>query len=581
MLKRKYPIGAEFFPGRGVHFRVWAPDHNEVSLLLESRSLPMKKENKGYFSLLVPNAKVNSSYQFQLGKEIVPDPASRFQPEGVEGPSQIIDPRFSWKDQKWKGSSMQGQILYELHIGTFTKEGTFKAAIKKLPHLKKLGVTLIEIMPIASFPGRFGWGYDGVFFYAPFNQYGTPKDVKAFVNRAHQLELGVILDVVYNHVGPEHNPLLKFTHLYHTKKKTDWGNELNFAHPNVKEFFVTNAKYWMEEFHFDGLRLDATWWIHPESALKDLAHAKGTKKRVIIAENEPQNAKLIEKYGFDGIWNEDFHHTVQVKLTGCRKGYFQDYLGAPQEFVSLAKYGFLFQGQYHNLHKGPEGTPAENLPPESFIDFLENHDQVGNPGNGIRLHYRSHPGDYKAMCAYLLLGPHTPLLFQGQEFNASSPFYFFAEFSDKLNRLILKGRKELLKTFSLSSPSPNPSDLSTFKKSKLKWEECNKNAEMLRFFQKLIDLRKKDPVFKECQKILVDGAVLGPSSFLLRYFGKEKGDRLLIFNFGDEFILDPDPEPLLAPKKDKEWKLLWTSNKSRKKTGRHLHVRGHGVSVFC
>lgn len=583
-VKRRYPLGAEIIPNKGVHFRLWAPDHSKVRLILENEAAPcdyhpMKKEAKGYFSCLVPEAKEGSLYRFELGttKKWVSDPASRFQPQGVFGPSCVIDPNYSWRDQEWRGVDIQGQIIYEMHIGTFTPEGTFQAGAKQLQELSNLGITLIELMPLNDFYGHFGWGYDGVNFFAPSHLYGTPNDLKFFIDEAHRLGLGVIHDVVYNHLGLEGNQLFDCTKEYiHKKEKTDWGQAINFDSSEVREYFLTNAKYWIEEFHFDGLRIDATPWffsstkVHILSELSKVVKKSGRRKKtIIIGENEPQNTHLLRPYrkggyGFDALWNDDFHHSAHVRLTGMREAYYTDYLGTPQEFVSSCKYGFLFQGQYYAWQKKTRGIPHLALPNGSLIVFLENHDQIANSGVGFRLHQISDPGNYRALTALLLLNPHTPMLFQGQEFGATTPFLYFADHSEKLSQLVFKGHTKTLSQFpSLATEEmkkrlPNPEDPITFMKSKLDFKERNPNSALYQLHKDLIYLRRNDSVFKKMGEVKIDGAVLGSESFLIRYFGNQE-DRLLIINFGPDTDFNPASEPLLVAGLKKKWKLIWSS----------------------
>ena len=422
--------------------------------------------------------------------------------------------QYLWK-HSWEGVLPQGHIAYEIHIGTFTKEGTFKEAIKELTRLKNLGITLIEIMPINEFPGHFGWGYDGVNLFSPSHLYGSPRDVKAFIDTAHGLGIGVILDVVYNHFGPEANTIVKFSKEYLSEDNlTDWGSAINFDNPFVREFFLTNARYWIEEYQLDGLRLDATSCFFSstkmhilEEITRTVKAAGGNRKTLVIGENEPQNSKLLlpyEKggYGFDMLWNDDFHHTALVRLTGKREAYYTDYLGKPQEFISSIKYGFLYQGQHYVWQDKPRGTFNLNLPPHSLMIFLENHDQVANSGNGNRLHSRVDPGNYSAMVTLFLLSPNTPLLFQGQEYNSEKPFHYFADHLPDLSPLVRKGRRKELSQFprlatkEIRKNFPQPQNPLTFVESKLNEEDKIKGERINQFYIDLIALRKNDPYLK-------------------------------------------------------------------------------------
>src|SRR6266542_1783987 len=452
-VQRRYPIGAELIGPDQAHFRVWAPKARRVDLVLEDSAAKsqvqtfhaLEAEEGGYFS---GHAKAGAGdlYRFRVdtAEKRYPDPASRFQPDGPHGSSCIVDPtKFRWSDAEWPGLKLKGQIFYEMHIGTFTGEGTWCAAAEQLPELARIGITVIEIMPVAEFPGRFGWGYDGVDLFAPSHLYGTPDDLRAFVDRAHSLGLGVILDVVYNHFGPDGNYLAVYSNDYLTRdKENDWGDSINFDGPNsgpVREFFVTNGRYWIEEFHFDGFRFDATQSILDDSdeyIVGAIGHAArkaaGARSIILVAENERQENKLIQPRNeggddLDAVWNDDFHHSAVVALSGRREAYYTDYLGLPQEFISAAKYGYLFQGQPYVWQEAPRGTPTLGAPPEAFVAFIENHDQVSNTAAGERVRFQTSPGRYRAITALLLLGPWTPLLFQGQEFGASTPFVFFTD----------------------------------------------------------------------------------------------------------------------------------------------------------
>ncbi len=356
--ERRLPVGAELHREGGVHFRVWAPKRRRVAAVLESASgteeHPLEREEGGYYSALVPTG-AGTRYRFRLDGEqrLLPDPASRYQPDGPHGPSEVVDPsRFRWTDAGWRGVPREGQVIYEMHIGTFTRAGTWSAATRQLPAIAELGVTVVELLPVADFPGRFGWGYDGVNLFAPTRLYGTPDDMRAFVDRAHGLGLGVLLDVVYNHLGPDGNYLREFSDGYFSRTHhTDWGDAINFDGPDsaaVRAFFLANASCWIDEFHIDGLRLDATQDIHDRSTphiLEELtrhARAAAPGRRVyLVAENEPQQTRLVRPpdeggYGLDAIWNDDFHHSALVALTGRREAYYTDYLGTPQELVSAA-----------------------------------------------------------------------------------------------------------------------------------------------------------------------------------------------------------------------------------------------------
>jgi maltooligosyltrehalose trehalohydrolase len=595
--KRRYPIGAEVISENETDFRLWAPKARELDLVIEHGSNsrptfhPLTAEPRGYFSGAI-NAGHGTKYGFRVngGQKLYPDPASRFQPEGPHGPSYIIDPgQFQWTDSQWPGpaaAGLKGQIIYEMHIGTFTKEGTWRAATEQLAELARIGITVVEMMPIADFPGKFGWGYDGVNLFAPSHLYGTPDDLRAFIDRAHSLGVAVILDVVYNHFGPDGNYLGIFSGDYLIREKeNEWGNTINFDGANsdpVREFFITNGRYWIEEFHFDGFRFDATHAIRDRSTEyiigavgRAAREAAGSRSIILVAENDLQEAKTARPRSeggddLDGMWNDDFHHSAVVALTGRNEAYFSDYLGAPQEFVSAAKYGFLYQGQARSWRKALRGTLAFGIAPEVFVCFIENHDQIANTGPGQRLRFQTSPSRYRAMTGLLLLGPWTPLLFQGQEFGASGPFLFFADAGDSSVRDgIRRGRAKLLAPFlSLTEEEtwkilPAPDDRDVFAKCKLDFSEREKNRGLYDLHVDLLKLRREDSRFRQQSSGGIDGAVLGRLSFVLRYFSEANSDRLLLVNFGQGQVLHPVSEPLLAPATGHKWETLWTSDSPR------------------
>ena len=589
--KRRYPIGAELVGENKAHFRIWAPKAQKVDVVFpdaaetNSRFCPLAAESDGYFCG-VANAGPGSRYRFRVNgaENCYPDPASRFQPDGPHGSSCIVDPtKFRWSDADWVGLKLKGQIFYEMHVGTFTREGTWRAAAEQLPELARIGITVIEMMPVAEFPGRFGWGYDGVDLFAPSHLYGTPDDLRAFVDRAHSLGIGVILDVVYNHFGPDGNYLGIYSDDYLlTGTGHEWGDIINFHGQNsgpVREFFITNGCYWIEEFHFDGFRFDATHAIRDDSEEYIIGavgrasrEAAGSRSIVLIAENDLQEARMTRPQkeggtGLDGMWNDDFHHSAIVALTGQNVGYFNDYSGKSQEFISAAKYGFLYQGQALSWRKVLRGTPAFGTPAEGFVCFIENHDQIANTGPGERPRFQTSRGRYRAITTLLLLGPWTPLLFQGEEFGTSSPFLFFADVGDAAVRdAIRKGRAELLAPFlSLTEAEtlrslPAPDDPEAFLRCKLDFSEREKNRELYDLYIDLLKLRREDSRFQLQSSGGIDGAVLGPASFVLRYFSEANDDRLLLVNLGERQVLNPASEPLLAPVPRCWWEALWSSD---------------------
>lgn len=609
-LGRRLPIGAEPVRSGGVHFRVWAPRRKSVTVVFERSptgdrpetpnsavardprcrgNVQLRPEGSGYFSGLAETAISGMRYRFRLddGEDLFPDPASRRQPSGIAGPSEIIDPRaFQWHDIDWPGVQLHGQVMYEMHIGTFTPEGTWSAAERELPRLAEIGITVLEIMPVAEFQGRFGWGYDGVDLFAPTRLYGTPDEFRYFVDTAHGIGLGVILDVVYNHFGPAGgNYLGQFSADYISRRhRTDWGDAINFDGPNsdpVREFFIANAGYWIDEFHLDGLRLDAVQAIVDDSSDHILAaitrrvrEVAGKRKTIVTAENEFQQSRLLRSperggYGLDAAWNDDFHHSARVALTGRSEYYYGDYQGTPQELISAIRWGYLYQGQWNDRQKKRRGTPAFDLTGEQFVVFLQNHDQIANSGQGLRAHQLGSPGRHRALTALFLLAPGTPLLFQGQEFSASLPFLFFADHDVALASLVREGRQESLRQFPSMCGSDaasffvDPGDPATFDRCKLDDAERDRNMAAVALHRDLLRLRREDAVFAAQRADRIHGAVLGAEAFVLRYFGEAGDDRLMLVNLGPDLRFAPAAEPLLALDAAESWRLLWSSEDPR------------------
>jgi len=547
----------------------------------------LEREESGYFSGTVKEAKEGSRYRFRLdGGGVFPDPASRFQPEGPHGPSEVVNPkRFRWTDEPWGGAELRCQVMYEIHVGTFTPEGTWDAARQELAELASAGITAVEVMPVAEFPGNFGWGYDGVDWFAPTRLYGRPDDFRAFVNEAHGLGIAVVLDVVYNHFGPDANYWREYSEDYFSERyKNEWGEALNFDGPGaegLRELVTANAAYWADEFHIDGLRLDATQQIFDtsgENIMMALARAfrqaAGKRKAFVVAENEPQEARLARPvedggYSLDGLWNDDFHHSARVAVTGRDEAYYSNYRGKPQEFISMLKYGYLFQGQWYPWQKALRGWPSLDLKTWQFVLFVQNHDQISNGYGGQRLDRLTSPGRFRAITALLLLAPGTPLLFQGQEFWSSAPFCYFADHQGALREAVRDGRLKFLSQFASLAQSdtqenqPDPGDPRTFETCKLDFSERQKHEPIYRMHKDLLRLRREDTVIyrASCEgRTAIDGAVLGGECFLLRFFGEEVGDdRLLIVNLGIEADIAGSPEPLIAPPQGSAWELQWSS----------------------
>jgi maltooligosyltrehalose trehalohydrolase len=589
---RRLPIGAEVQPDGGVHFRVYAPLRDRVTVVFDSppdplngdtREFPLAREEGGYHSGLVHQARAGMRYRLRLDDlGFFADPVSRFQPDGCRGSSEVVAPAsFEWHDADWHGVTLPGQIIYELHIGTFTREGTWQAAAAKLPHLVELGATVVEVMPVAEFPGHFGWGYDGVFLFSPTRLYGTPDDFRRFVDEAHRLKLAVILDVVYNHFGPADNYLHLFAENFRSDRhSTEWGDAINFDGTNaepIREFFAYNAGYWIDEYHLDGLRLDAVQAIiddSPDHILAALTRqtrkVAGNRQVIITAENELQQSRMLRSpneggFGLDGGWNDDFHHAARVAMTGLNDAYYADYQGTPQEIISAIKWGYLYQGQWNARQKKFRGQPTWGIPAHSFVVFLQNHDQVANSLNGRRMQFYTSPGRFRAMTTVLMLAPGTPLLFMGQEFGSSKPFLYFADHEEELAALIREGRAASLHQFRcLRAPEmklffADPGAVETFNTCKLDWNEKESNQEAYNFHRDLIRLRKEDPVFSAQNADNIHCTVIATEAFALRYVGPHADDRLVVVNLGRDLFWTSSAYPLLAPPFGSDWKLLFST----------------------
>lgn len=596
-LNRKLSQGAEVNPD-GVSFRIYAPEHSRVELVLLGRGqvLAMEQEPDGFWSLFLPEVKERERYFYRVDGQStnLPDPCARYLPEGPHGPAEVVDPStFIWSDHEWRGLPAVEQVIYELHVGTFSPEGNWAGLEAKLPWLADLGITTLEIMPVAEFDGRFNWGYDGVSWFAPTRLYGTPDGFRRVVDRAHQLHLSVILDVVYNHFGPSGDYTARFSSYYASKQKTEWGTGLNYDgnHAEAMRSLVTdNAAYWIDEFHLDGLRLDATQAIidrspdHIISALARAARLAGKGRQIfLVGENERQDARLLRPHSeaaagsdLDALWNDDFHHSGRVALTGRRQAYLSDYFGHASEWTTVAKTGFLYQGQYSRWQGVPRGHATGTLPATAFVSFLENHDQVANSLWGRRLWQQSSPAQHRAMTGLLLLGPWLPLLFQGQEWNSTAQFLFFADHEGELAQLAKKGRAEFLSQFPGCASHPellvDPSVPQALEASRLRWAETQlpPHAEAVALHRDLLRLRRSDPTLALCRQGTgrIDASALGPSCGLVRYFGdpgaQGAGDRLLLVNLGVGIDLDRITDPLLAPPVHHDrWAMLWYSEDPR------------------
>ncbi len=500
--------------GEVAEFRVWAPFQRNLSLRLmragsTTEDIPMQPDGEDFVAAVPASA--GDCYWYVLDDGLtVPDPVSRLLPDDVHGPTEIVDPEaFRWSDrtEPWPGLDLRDYVIYELHVGTFTREGTFDGVIRKLDYLKQLGVTVIEIMPVAAFPGTRDWGYDGVSPYAVQANYGGSDGLKRLVDAAHRTGLAVILDVVYNHLGPEGNYLPKFGPYFTSHHKTPWGDAINYDSDgceHVRKYFVDNALYWIREYRLDGLRLDAVQTIKDDSPQHIVAEiqarvqqlAQQTNRRVcVIAETDENDSRYVKPaseggYGLDAVWSDDFHHAIHALFAGERQGYYQDF-GDPQQIARALREGYVFQGEHFRFWNAPRGTTAQSVPLPANVICIQNHDQVGNRAKGERLTTLIPRGARKVAAALLLLAPHTPLLFMGQEYDESAPFQFFADFQDAaLKKAVSEGRRSEFKDFDFND-FPDPEDPQTFERSKLTWADSAQNREMLEWYRRLLQLRKQ------------------------------------------------------------------------------------------
>jgi maltooligosyltrehalose trehalohydrolase len=546
----------------GVRFRVWAPKEPGASVVIERdppRVEPLERHPDGTFGALVLGIGPGARYTYRIGSGEFPDPASRFQPEGVHGPSEVVDPaQFRWTDRGWTGLTLDELVVYELHVGTFSPEGTFDGVTDRLPYLRDLGVTAIELMPVADFPGDRNWGYDGAALYAPSRRYGRPDDLRRLVDQAHRLGLAVLLDVVYNHLGPDGCYLPAFSpYVFSEIHSNPWGKSLNFddSHSTlVRQFFIENALHWIHEYRFDGLRLDATHAIIDDSDrpfVADLAsrvrESVADREVLIIAEDHRNLAQMIRPegqggWGLDGVWADDFHHIVRVALTGEQEGYYRDFSGSMTELAECINAGWYYTGQHSKNRDEPRGSRPIGVPPRRMVVCTQNHDQIGNRAMGDRLHHVCDLASYRASSALLLCLPETPMLFQGQEWATRSPFQFFTHHDDELGRAVTEGRRQEFRHFAaFSDPAsreaiPDPQAESTFASSRLDWSEPlqEPHASTLRLFRALLTLRSSEPALKNARIGSYRAAALSDQSLLLRNDADVGPSLLIVLHLGGD-----------------------------------------------
>ncbi|WP_437930260.1 malto-oligosyltrehalose trehalohydrolase [Sorangium sp. So ce291] len=535
--------------GGAVRFRVWAPEHDRIEIVTYGKdgkevtgTLPASPTGDGYFEATAPGLGAGALYKVKIdGEGPFPDPYARAQPLGVHGPSAVDDPSFAWTDAGWKGVALEDLVLYEVHVGTATPEGTFDGLIERLPDLRELGVTAIEIMPVASFPGERGWGYDGVDLFAPAAAYGGPEGLRRLVDAAHAAGLGVVLDCVYNHFGPDGNYLRAYTKRYFTERhKTPWGDAVNYdgqGAEQVRALAITNAEMWIRDYHIDGLRLDATHAIlddtepHILQVIAERARAAGGGRRVVvIAEDSSNDTRLVTPveqggHGLDGVWADDFHHELRVLFAGDRDGYFEDHRGTAEDIAATIRKGWLYEGQVSKHAGKPRGTPAQPVPPPRFVHCIQNHDQIGNRALGDRLGEKVSPAAFRTMSALLLVTPYTPLLFMGQEWNARTPFQYFTDHNAELGRLVTEGRRREFQYFTSFSGAevPDPQDPRTFERSKLDWSERHRpeHAGVLAWYRELLGLRAAHPALRSRARGDFSVEALSPDAIRIERRGAE------------------------------------------------------------
>ena len=500
--------------GEGVRFRIWAPSARSVALVLTDRpqSIAVPACGGGWYEHEEPGIGAGTRYLYEIDGELrVPDPASRFQPLGLEGPSEVLDPTaFPRRTGTWNVPGFERLVFYELHVGTFTAQGTYAAARERLPDLAELGVTAIELMPLAQAPGTRNWGYDGVLHYAPANAYGSPQDLCELIDAAHALGIAVFLDVVYNHFGPQGNYLYRYARPYFTgRHHTPWGDAIDYSSPAndpVRRYAIENARYWLEAYGFDGLRLDAAQAIYddrPRQLLDELAaEVKSHAGRTVylVLENDDNSVRLLES-DYDAQWNDDVHHALHAAITGETGGYYQDYATDPAFYLARAlTSGFAYQGEPSPFRNGAHrGAPSARLPLWKFVNFLQNHDQIGNRALGERIAQLAPAQAVRAALAVLLLAPSPPMLFMGEEWGASTPFLFFCDFEPQLARAVTQGRRSEFSSFPEFADSaardriPDPGAQSTFEASKLRWDEREQgeHAQWLAYYRQLLALRRE------------------------------------------------------------------------------------------
>ncbi|MBV9774877.1 MAG: glycogen debranching protein GlgX [Gemmatimonadetes bacterium] len=587
-------VGARI-EGAEVEFRVWAPGHQRVDVVVYgSRGesvYTMGSEGEGYFAARVSGIGAGARYRYRLdGGDAFPDPASRSQPEGVHGPSEVVDPAaFAWSDEEWRGIPLEEMVIYEVHVGTVTPEGTFDALVGRLDDVAELGVTALEIMPVAEFSGERGWGYDGVDLFAPFHAYGGPEGLRRLVDAAHARGLAVVLDVVYNHFGPEGNYLPAFTSgkIFTERHHTPWGAGINYdgeGSAAVREFVVQNALHWAHEYHVDGLRLDATHAILDDSPTHLLTELATRVRRslpegrhfVLMAEDERNERRLVTPVeeggvGIDAVWADDFHHQVRRGAAGDSEGYFADYTGTAVDLAGTLVRGWFYEGQRSANRGEPRGTPSAGIPPQRFVHCIQNHDQVGNRAMGDRLSDGVPLPVYRAASALLLLSPYTPLLWMGQEWAATTPFLYFTDHPEELGKLVTEGRRSEFGHFSaFADPEmreriPDPQAPATFERSKLRWDERDRppHSGVLALYRELLKLRREEPALRERGRDSFRALALGETGVALRRQAAGGETLLLVASLSGPLRVDTAAHGETVAPADGGWELLLSTEEAR------------------
>jgi malto-oligosyltrehalose trehalohydrolase len=579
--------GGRLLDDGSVRFRLWAPAHERVAVDCDGQERELVRQAEGWHELITRSARAGSRYRFRLSDgTVVPDPASCFQPEDVEGPSEIIDHRsFRWKHPEWNGRPWHSAVVYELHVGTFTQEGTFAAAMERLPYLAALGITAVQLMPVGDFPGRRNWGYDGVLPYAPDSTYGRPDELRRLIDAAHGLGLMVLLDVVYNHFGPEGNYIGQYAPQFFTQRhSTPWGAAINFdgrdSRP-VRDFFIDNAVYWLSEFRFDGLRLDAVHHLIDDSSPHILAELAATVRprfphrhiHLILENEENQASRLVRDdegrpHQYTAQWNDDVHHVLHTAITREGHGYYGDYIGSDAKLARALAEGFAFQGEVMQCRGTARGEPSAELPPSAFVAFLQNHDQIGNRAFGERLAQLAPPEAVLAASAIYLLLPQTPMLFMGEEWNAREPFTFFCDFSGELARAIREGRRREFAAFPAfrerheNRQIPDPDDVRTFEAAKLDWSavEQGEGAVWRERYRRLLEIRHRQivPRIPHIRPGRTRAVRLGTGAVRVTWRVGDDEELELLAN------LSPNAVAALEPSAGK---VLWSENRTREAPG--------------